>query len=360
MTSILLVDDEKNIRITLGEILKDEGYKVTLASDGNEALEMLEKGKFNILLSDISMPGKNGLELARAACTADHRIKIILFTGKGSMENATEALRIGTFDYLLKPVKEQELLASLDRAVRVLKLDTRNSRLIKKNQKYRHKLEKKIQSQSNQLTGLSQKLLSLQDTTRDKLVHEIRERIQTPLIKISEILTPLQQEESLSPKLSEFCEKLKKMISSPPGIFQDIDPFIEESITLYEGLTTLSRALSKKTGIEIAIDKLHSPADREQRKNLYLALREAILNASRHSGTKKIQVFSKEKDATVLYTVQDNGKGIQKAILQKQEKSCSGLLLMRQRAQMAGGLFGLESVPGEGTAVTIAIEAPSF
>ena len=354
MTSILLVDDEKSIRITLNEILREAGYDITLAENGNEALQKLEEKKFNILLSDISMPGKNGLELAQTAYSADQHIKIILFTGKGTLENATEALRIGTFDYLLKPVKKQELLSSIERAEQAIKLDHLNNRLLMENQEYRKKLEQKIQQQSDQLTNLSQKLLALQDSIRDNTVKKIQKNIQAPLGRILEFLP-----EDSPEKLRQFRSDVENLATGPVGIFKDINPFAEENITLEQGIKSLGEIVNRKSKIPVTISELLSPENREQRKNIFLALREAILNAAQHSKTDEIRVSSTDDGERILYTVSDTGEGISEAALEKNKKPGLGMLLMRERTEMAGGLFGLKSSP-QGTTVTLSISKTAF
>jgi len=111
--NILVVDDEKIARISLAEILKLEGYKVTDAASGQAALDALSKAEFDLMLLDIKMPGMDGLEVMRKASEIAPDTLIILLTAHGSMESAIEALRQGAHDYLIKPSSPQEILSSV-------------------------------------------------------------------------------------------------------------------------------------------------------------------------------------------------------------------------------------------------------
>jgi two-component system, NtrC family, sensor kinase len=112
---ILLVDDEKHILKIIGDFLIDCGYEVCTASDGTEALQVLEKKEsVGLVLSDIRMPRQDGLELLRAARVRFPGIPIVLMTGHGDEEVAVAALHEGAQDYLKKPVKLVELLDRIE------------------------------------------------------------------------------------------------------------------------------------------------------------------------------------------------------------------------------------------------------
>ena len=114
---ILVVDDEEMVRQSLEEILKLEGYEVVGVGRGEEALDILEKEKFDLVLLDLKMPGIDGLEVMHATGQVSPDTKVILLTGHGSLESAIEALRHGAHDYLLKPVPSHDLLSSVARAL---------------------------------------------------------------------------------------------------------------------------------------------------------------------------------------------------------------------------------------------------
>jgi DNA-binding response OmpR family regulator len=110
---ILVVDDEKIARVTLAEILRMEGYSVTEAGDGPEAIAAVEGVAFDLALLDLKMPGMDGIEVMQKLSKITPETKVIMLTAHGSMESAIEALRQGAHDYLIKPSSPQEILSSV-------------------------------------------------------------------------------------------------------------------------------------------------------------------------------------------------------------------------------------------------------
>jgi DNA-binding response OmpR family regulator len=99
---ILVVDDEANIRLTLQTLLTREGYEVTAASSGEEAIGLMQQHPFDLLLVDLKMPGVDGMQVVAASRETLPHAAIIVLTGHGSLETAIEGLRHGIFDYVLK------------------------------------------------------------------------------------------------------------------------------------------------------------------------------------------------------------------------------------------------------------------
>ena len=109
---ILVVDDDMSIRTVVGEILSDEGYDVTLAASGEEALETFRKGGYGVVLTDIRMGGMNGVELLKAIKQVDPLAHVIIMTSYASIESAIAVLKAGAYDYLMKPFEDLELVIS--------------------------------------------------------------------------------------------------------------------------------------------------------------------------------------------------------------------------------------------------------
>ncbi|MDA8097287.1 MAG: response regulator [Clostridia bacterium] len=109
--NILLVDDEHESRASLVEFLRDIGYEVTECANGADALQAFANREFHLVLSDIRMPRMSGNELLREIRSRSEDVDVVLFTGYGDMDSAIEALRLGAYDYLLKPVNIKELVS---------------------------------------------------------------------------------------------------------------------------------------------------------------------------------------------------------------------------------------------------------
>jgi DNA-binding NtrC family response regulator len=126
---LLVVDDEVELMRALCETLAEEGFQTTGATRADDALAELRKGEFDLLLSDLMMPGTDGIGLLRQALEIDPALVGIIMTGQGSIQTAVDAMKAGAFDYILKPFRLQQVLPVLDRATEVRRLRTENARL---------------------------------------------------------------------------------------------------------------------------------------------------------------------------------------------------------------------------------------
>ncbi len=128
-TSILVVDDEAEIREGLELLLRSEGYEVALAGSGEAALERLGERPFDVLLLDVSLPDRNGIDLLREIRRSDRSLSIILITAYGSIDMAREAFKSGALDYITKPWSNDELLAQVAQAADTRRLREENLQL---------------------------------------------------------------------------------------------------------------------------------------------------------------------------------------------------------------------------------------
>jgi len=114
---ILLIDDDAGIVDTLSRVLSDEGYEVTVEKRGDDGLARAHQDPFNVVVTDLKLPGLDGLELVRQLHAARPRLPIILITAFGTTQTAIEATKFGAYDYLLKPFDIPALLDLIHRAV---------------------------------------------------------------------------------------------------------------------------------------------------------------------------------------------------------------------------------------------------
>lgn len=126
---LLVVDDEHTIRNFLVRVLTRAGYDVTDASDGRAALNLLRQQTFDLLLTDIKMDHLDGVELLAEAKALDPDLAVILLTGHATVPSAVEALRQGAHDYLLKPVKNEDILAAVEAALAARQREQRRDQL---------------------------------------------------------------------------------------------------------------------------------------------------------------------------------------------------------------------------------------
>ncbi len=124
--SVLLVEDKDSMRDMLAESMRDRGFAVHEAAEGPQAKTMLENSSFDVVVSDVRLPGLDGLHLLRAAREARPHVRVILMTAYGSVEKAVEAMREGAFDFLTKPFDVDHLLELVERAAESGKLQREN------------------------------------------------------------------------------------------------------------------------------------------------------------------------------------------------------------------------------------------
>ena len=115
---IMVVDDEDSIRQSLSDVLKDEGFKVISARDGQEALKLLDSTQPDLVLLDIWMPGMDGTEVLKRIKTARPGLQVIMISGHGNIEAAVKAIKLGAYDYIEKPLSLEGILLTVKRALK--------------------------------------------------------------------------------------------------------------------------------------------------------------------------------------------------------------------------------------------------
>jgi len=129
MATILVIDDEEPNRTALERIFAREGWSVATASDGRAGLDRLRDGDISVVVSDLKMPGMGGMELLRAVRQIAPEVQVILVTAYGTVESAVEAMKEGAYDFVTKPLRRAEVIASVRKAVEKHELVRENVRL---------------------------------------------------------------------------------------------------------------------------------------------------------------------------------------------------------------------------------------
>ena len=112
-TRVLIVDDEEEFVETLSERLTIREYDVTTSLSGEDAVEKLKHYNFDVVILDVAMPGMDGIETLRKIKSIKPLTEVIMLTGHATVESAIEGMRLGAFDFLMKPCKTEELVAKL-------------------------------------------------------------------------------------------------------------------------------------------------------------------------------------------------------------------------------------------------------
>ncbi len=127
--NLLIVDDEQHVRESLSRWFEEDGYRVSTAASGKEALARLGRERFDVVISDIKMPGMDGLELLQRIREVDSDVAVILVTAYASVATAVRALKEGAYDYLVKPFDPEELTRVVEKACEKIRLQQENAAL---------------------------------------------------------------------------------------------------------------------------------------------------------------------------------------------------------------------------------------
>jgi len=127
---LLVVDDEPDMLRLLSMIIKEKTpYEVVTTNNPLEALELAKQGGFDLLIADMKMPGLDGIALLESVKRFDEDIPVIIITAYGTVEAAVETIRKGAFDFITKPFKKEQILVTVERALKWLRLERENKML---------------------------------------------------------------------------------------------------------------------------------------------------------------------------------------------------------------------------------------
>jgi len=146
LAKLLIVDDEELIRLNLRALLEDLGYRVAEAADGREGLDTFDRERPDLVLADLTMPVMDGLSMIDGLREKSPETPVIVISGTGSVRDAVDSLRLGAWDYVLKPVADAEGLDI------IIKRALEKARLIRENRRYREHLEELVRERTEELS----------------------------------------------------------------------------------------------------------------------------------------------------------------------------------------------------------------
>ena len=167
MAKILIVDDERSIRLTLSEFLRAAGHTVETAEDVPRAQELLRETMYDVVITDILMPRIGGVALLQQIRAESPDSLVLMITGDPAVETAVEAVRAGAYDYLTKPVSKDTIVRVVGRAAQVRQLQEDKRRLEAANREYQADLERLVRERTEALRQAEARYRSLVETTPD-------------------------------------------------------------------------------------------------------------------------------------------------------------------------------------------------
>lgn len=224
MPDILIIDDEKAIRKTLGEILSFEGYKIDEASDGEEGLKKFRERTYDVVLCDIKMPKLDGIEFLQKAGEVNSDVPIIMISGHGNIETAVEAVKTGAYDYISKPPDLNRLLITIRNAMEKNNLVTETKTLKRKVNKVQEMIGdsapiKKIKETIDKVAPTDARVMITGENGVGKelvarWIHEKSNRADGPLVEVNCAAIPseLIESELFGHEKGSFTSAIKQRI----------------------------------------------------------------------------------------------------------------------------------------------------
>lgn len=151
MSKVLVVDDEKSIRVTLCQFLNNGGFEADSAGDADTAYNMIWENDYDVVITDIIMPKSSGIELLSNIRKTNKEIQVIIMTGEPSVDTAIKAVQSGANDYLTKPINKDTLLKTVGHAAQIKKLNDEKAVLERENLFYQKQLEELVDTRTQSL-----------------------------------------------------------------------------------------------------------------------------------------------------------------------------------------------------------------
>lgn len=364
---ILIVDDEFNTRFAVDFTLSNTGYETTQAKDGEEALTVLKerqstKQYFDLVITDIQMPGMNGLELIDGIQKADIRVPLLVITGFGDKKTLIELLRRDCDDYLDKPFSPEDLLTAVERVL---------SKHNKARQSVKVLNEKLWESEKMSVLG--------------QIASTIAHEINNPAQVIQGLSEMLLNDAKIDNKTKEWVHNIYDAAQFIAKLNRDLMNLAkpkETKTTAFRPEAPLEKAIEfmKETGVikHCKIDRHYQddfPLVRGDLMQLTQVFLNLIINAAHAMKDiqEKFLIVSTNHtpdENHLLISIQDNGCGIPDEHLEQifepyfttrvsQDGAGLGLVVVRQIIEKHGGTIKVDSVVGKGTTFTISMPRES-
>jgi len=277
MARVLVVDDEKSIRIVLREFLKKDGHEVHTVEDVPMAFELLEKHRFDVVVTDIIMPRITGIDLLKNIHDKWPDVQVIMITGEPNVNTAVEAVRSGAYDYLSKPVSRDAMRKVVGNAARLKALGDEKKRLEEENRKYREHLEELVEERTSKLSLANEQLkdevrerkhaeelIKTQLKEKEVLLREVHHRVKNNM-QVIQSLFGLQMrqisDERVDKVFSEAQNRIRSMSLVHEMLYKSKDlariDLNEYLNSLVRGLFQSFRVNSRKIRMEIDCKDLY-------------------------------------------------------------------------------------------------------
>lgn len=356
---ILIVDDNPMVLFSMAHLLRSEGYAIIEAKDGAECLEKARAEQPDLILLDVMLPDINGVELCRkikASPETSQLFVVLLSSIETSSDSKVTGLEAGADGYITRPIENRELVARVQALLRI--------RLAENELRKAHnELEKRVAERTEELSqangalkALSLRLVDVQEAERRFLARELHDEIGQTVTCLKLVLETSLRPESPAQQQSfdEALGLINDLIERVRQLSINLRPQMLDDLGLITALDWHLKRYQKQTGIAVQFRYTPMPERLEPALEtaIFRIVQEALTNVARHARVKEVAVRLWVNAGRAGVQIQEAGAGFDVASVLAQ-RSSSGVAGMRERVELLGGEFTLESSPGQGTCLTV-------
>jgi signal transduction histidine kinase len=349
---VLVVDDEALVLDSCRKVLVEAGHDVETASGGQEAIDKLSRGSFDLMLLDLKMPDIDGIEVLSHARKKDPAMVIAIITGYATVETAVEAMKNGAYDYISKPISASSLEMLAKRALETAWLQRELDRIQREKENFIRTIYHEFKAP---IADISMFLMTL------RKVLPLDEKQQRMLSLCEKRLIPLKEltEDLLQVTKAEFMDRQKKIA-------------VVDLLELVRQTALTNSPAAAEAGVSLEIDPSSVSVKAEtEREGMVTVLNNLVRNAIRYNKKGGSVTLSVGRDGgTAWFTVADTGIGIpkdqQKAIFEEFYRvrdegtkdiygTGLGLSIVKRILDFLGGNIDVDSEPGRGSTFRVAL-----
>lgn len=356
---ILVIDDEEGIRRMLAYALSSHGYEVETAGNGEEGVREARKQKFDVVISDLTMPTMDGLDALPLLKEIDPKMEVIIVTGFGTIEAALQSMKRGAYDFITKPFQIEDLLRLLEKA-----LEKRQLHLQVDNLQELNRLKSEfIANMSHELRTPMNAIIGYNSLILEGVYGKVPEKIQKAVGRVS------VNSKNLLHLINNILDLSKLAAGRMPVFFEscDLNELVNE---VFETLYVLAE--EKKLWLQLAApQKFILETDRTKLKQILINLVGNGIKFTREGGVA-IQIAYSEENRFVELRVKDTGVGMKPEDIpmlfqefkqldasstREQGGTGLGLSISKKLLELIGGNIHVESVPGISTTFLVQLPA---
>ncbi|MFO7962918.1 MAG: response regulator [Desulfobacterales bacterium] len=350
----LVVDDERGIRKMATGMLNNAGYECKTAACSEEALSYMNSQGFDVVITDIVMPGIDGIELT-TLLRKEFDVGILVMTGYARNYSFDTIIGAGANDFIEKPFRRNELIIRTKRII--------DERAVRKD---RNRARKALVDSEHRLRALSIRLKETEENLRKDLSRELHDRVGQKLTALNINLNLLYdflppETEKGSAVLEDSIGLVEETTDHIRDVMSRLRPVGLDDYGIVSAIDVYGKTFSARTGTAFALhDELGgmrlAPSIETE---LFRIAQEAMTNIAKHAGAGRVDVFFYRLENEIKLVISDNGIGFELPLSDSAEavfkKTGWGLISMKERAHSIDATFDIFSKPGKGTSVEITV-----